>query len=88
MVWRAVGRKGTLELVVIENTIKSQDYVELLTANLKRQASRKSCRNYIFQQDCASIHTAAIVKKWFETNKITVSDWPSKSPDLNIMENL
>ena len=74
MVWGAVGRKGTLELVVIANTIKSQDSVNLLTANLKRQASRKSYRNYIFQQDCASIHTAAIVKKWLQTNKITVLD--------------
>ncbi|XP_063384759.1 uncharacterized protein LOC134670874 [Cydia fagiglandana] len=37
--------------------------------------------------DNAPIHTSAIVTKSFEENQIEVLDWPSLSPDLNIMEN-
>lgn len=45
-------------------------------------------QNYIFQQDNAPIHTARIVKDYFRQNNIQVLPWPSKSPDLNPLENV
>ena len=42
----------------------------------------------IFQQDGAKCHTAKITKEFFEDNLIEVSTWPSKSPDLNPIENI
>ena len=37
-------------------------------------------------QDNARIHTARMVKKWFEDNAIPVIEWPPYSPDLNPIE--
>jgi uncharacterized protein YukE len=39
-----------------------------------------------FMQDNAPIHTAWIIKKWFEDNGISTIDWPLYSPDLNPIE--
>ena len=33
------------------------------------------------------MHTAQIVNNWFCNNEVEVLEWPSRSPDLNIIEN-
>ena len=50
---------------------------------------------FIFQQDNASIYSSHKVTEWFkaasddfEGEKICVMDWPSKSLDLSLIENL
>lgn len=42
----------------------------------------------IFQQDNAPAHTAKIVTDWFSRKNITKLNWPPRSPDLNLIENL
>ena len=44
--------------------------------------------NAIFQQDNAAIRTSKLTKDWFKTKNIEVLDWLTKSPDLNLIENL
>jgi hypothetical protein len=39
-----------------------------------------------FMQDNAPIHTAKIIKNWFDENSIPLVDWPPYSPDLNPIE--
>jgi transposase len=42
----------------------------------------------ISMQDNAKIHTAKIIKKWFENESIPLVEWPPYSPDLNPIEHL
>ena len=41
---------------------------------------------FIFPHDLASAHKAKKTKQFFEQRNIKVFEWPSNSPDLNIME--
>lgn len=42
-----------------------------------------------FVQDNSPIHTARIVREWFEEHdEVTRINWPPQSPDLNPIENL
>ena len=41
-----------------------------------------------FMQDNAPIHTATVVKRWFEQHDLKVLEWPPYSPDLNPIEHL
>jgi len=45
-------------------------------------------KQWIWQQDNASIHTAKAVMEWFKKNKVSTVDWPACSPDLSIIENI
>ena len=42
----------------------------------------------IFMQDNAPIYNANLTKKWFEDMRITLTDWPLYSPDLNPIEHV
>lgn len=44
--------------------------------------------NYLFQQDNCSIHVSKCMKKFFQEIDFKLLSWPSRSPDLNIMENV
>ena len=42
----------------------------------------------IFPHDNTSSHTADIVEEWFQRYGIRRLDWPARSPDMNIIEDV
>ena len=42
----------------------------------------------IFQQDNASCHMTKVTKPWFAAQNLEILSWPSRSPDLNPIENI
>ena len=88
MYWGGFGYNGTTDLVEIKPRSDSLDYQEVLEAHLVKRGAKLGDRGWIFQQDNASIHSSQSTRNWLARKKIRVLDWPSKSPDLNPVENL
>jgi transposase len=64
------------------NGYSAASYLEILEENLFAIYSPEMS----FMQDNTPIHTARIIKKFFEENSISTIDWPPYSPDLNPIE--
>jgi hypothetical protein len=64
-------------------------YRAILEANLlpsARAIEMKRC--WVFQHDNDQKHTARATKEWFCKKYFKVLDWPSQSPELDLIENL
>lgn len=89
MLWGCVSANGTGNLVKIEGKLNAVGYQKILEENLQDSARRLGMgRNWMLQQDNDPKHTAKSVQKWLTENRVKVLQWPSQSPDLNIIEAL
>ena len=84
MVWVAVSFNSKSEIIVINNKLNSQGYINVLKDGLLPLITE----NDTFQQDNAPIHVSKVTKDWLITNNILSLEWPARSPDLNIVENV
>ena len=90
MVWAGFWGGGKTPLYIMDRDFESKkhgysarSYIEVLDARVMEYCTE----DLIFMHDNASIHTAKIVKEWFEDRAINTTDWPPFSPDLNPIEN-
>ena len=89
MVWGCFGYGGVGELVVLprNTTVRKESYINLLNENL--EASLLKTNTSVFQQDGAPAHTAKMVTKWLNQNRVNfIKKWPGNSPDLSPIENI
>lgn len=88
MVWGAITAKGRCGIKIFDKGVKvnAAIYISVLDQKLKNHMVLSGAT--LFQQDSAPCHTAKVVKKWFRDNDVeTLDNWPSNSPDLNVIEN-
>jgi len=88
MVWGAFFADGRAELAFLDGNQNADDYIHTLSEYLLPVTFGHFGCEAIFQQDNASIHTAARTKAFFDEVALDVMDWPALSPDLNPIENV
>lgn len=88
MTWAGFGANGTTEIVFCEGRINSKYYQNMLQTYLLPIGPVIGGENYVFMQDNASVHKSKSTMEWLAKADIKVMEWPSRSPDLNPIENL
>ncbi|RWS19371.1 hypothetical protein B4U80_09267 [Leptotrombidium deliense] len=79
---------GTGGLVWLDGSFNSQVYKELLQKIIPEIDAEFPDGTYVYQQDNAPVHTARIIREFFEEQSVERSPWPAYSPDLNPIENV
>jgi transposase len=88
MVWACFSWFGTGVLEVVEGSINSQRYINIIDNALVPSADLWYQNNeWQFQQDNAPCHVSLITRQHMDSIGIRCLEWPPNSPDLNPIEN-
>ncbi|KAK3524035.1 hypothetical protein QTP70_017546 [Hemibagrus guttatus] len=89
MVWGCFAASGHGRLAVINGTMNSAVYQNILKENVRPSVcDLKLKRTWVLQQDNDPKHTSKSTSEWLKKNKMKTLEWPSQSPDLNPIEML
>lgn len=91
MIWAGFSVYGKTKLHFITERMNSIKYIRLLEESFVPYLAtleEENGDNILFQQDNAPIHVSKKTRKWMTSQEIRTLEWPSKSPDLNPIENL
>ena len=73
---------------VAERTAEQRKLQQLLDEKALPRIRREMGNYFILQQDICSIHVSKLMKEWMAKVNMTTLEWPARSPDLNLIENI
>ncbi|KAG4228405.1 hypothetical protein PC116_g23242 [Phytophthora cactorum] len=92
MIWADASMYGKTDVVFLNGRQNSTKYTETLRGNLLPYLEKLRLKmgniEPVFQHDNASIHASRFTKGFLNDNNVTIMEWPAKSPDFNIIENV
>lgn len=91
MIWGMITYYGPGPLKLVSGTLNSSQYISILRQCVKPEMVkflRRTNRPHVFIQDNAPCHTSSAVMEYFDDSGIKTHWWPSRSPDLNPIENV
>ena len=91
MIWGCICYDGVGTLTAVEGNINSAKYIDILDKNLwPVVVGYFEGKEYLFMDDNSPVHRAHTAENYKDQNEVHVTsmEWPAKSPDLNIIENI
>ena len=88
MVWGAISQRGATPLCIVDSTVNSAKYCDILNGFLLETAHALYPDRWRFQQDNATCHTSAYTQAWMHEHQLATIPWPAASPDLSPIENI
>ena len=88
MVWGCFAASGPGQLAIIDGKIP-KFYQDILLENVKLSIRQlKLDRSWVMQKDNDPKHRSKSTTESLQQKKIRLLEWPSQSPDLNVIEML
>lgn len=88
MVWAMLMPNGAIHIERLVGKIDAEKFSAMLADVVPIIDNIYGEHGFYYQQDNAPIHTARRSSRIFEGREDQLLDWPSRSPDLNIIENV
>ena len=88
MVWGTIFANGNVWLEWLKGRQNSESCKQLRDEKALPRIRREMGNDFILQQDKCIIHVSKPMKEWVAKVNMTTLEWPARSPDLNLIENV